>query len=94
MLDLSPTFGHEQKRVRPCVVVSDSEIVGDQKFPLVCVIPITRTSGQGGLYPPLAPGSSGLRKPSFALVDQLRSVDKRRIRQVFGRIDRTEMETN
>jgi len=39
-------------------------------------MPITGTPGEGPLYPPLAPGASGLRKPSFALVDQLRSVDK------------------
>ena len=55
-----------------------------QRFPLVCVIPITGTGGDGLLYPPLAPGRSGLAKPSFALIDHLRAVDKRRIRRVFG----------
>ena len=42
-------------------------------------------------FPPLAPGESGLTKKSFALIDQLRSIDKRRIRRVFGELTREEM---
>jgi mRNA interferase MazF len=72
-------------------VVSDTEIVSDQRFPLVCVVPVTGTPGEGLLYPPLAPGQSGLAKKSFALIDQLRSLDKRRIRRVFGELARDEI---
>ena len=91
LIELDPTVGHEQHGVRPCVVVSDPEIVRDQRFPLVCVVPVTGTGGEGLLYPPLAPGPSGLAKRSFALIDQLRSIDKRRIRRVFGELPREEM---
>jgi mRNA interferase MazF len=80
---LNPTVGHEQQGVRPCVVVSDPDVIGDQRFPLVCVVPVTGTAGEGLLYPALTPGQSGLAKKSFALIDQLRSVDKRRIRRVY-----------
>jgi len=69
------------------MVVSDPEVTEDQRFPLV-----TGTAGEGALYPPLAPGRSGLTKPSFALIDQLRSIDKRRVRRVFGRITSAELE--
>jgi len=86
VVELDPTVGHEQRGVRPCVVVSDPDIIGDQRFPLVCVVPITGTHGEGLLYPPLSPGKSGLAKESFALIDHLRSVDKRRIRRVFGEL--------
>ena len=41
---------------------------------------------EGLLYPPLAPGKSGLAKKSFALLDHLRSVDKRRVRSVYGEL--------
>jgi mRNA interferase MazF len=84
LVDLDPAQGHEQRGTRPCVVVSDPDIIAAQRFPLVCVVPITGAPGVGPLYPALAPGKSGLTKPSFALIDQLRSVDKRRIRRVFG----------
>jgi len=86
VVDLDPTKGHEQRGVRPCILVSDPDIIGDQRFPLICVVPVTGTAGEGLLYPPLAPGKSGLAKKSFALIDQLRSIDKRRVRGVFGEL--------
>jgi mRNA interferase MazF len=86
VVDLDPTVGHEQRGVRPCIVVSDPDITADQRFPLVCVVPITGTLGEGLLYPPLEPGKSGLAKRSFALIDHLRSIDKRRVRRVFGEL--------
>jgi mRNA interferase MazF len=91
VVGLDPTIGHEQRGVRPCVIVSDQDVIGDRRFRLVCVVPVTGTPGDGLLYPPLAPGQSGLAKRSFALIDQLRSVDKRRIRRVFGELSREEM---
>jgi mRNA interferase MazF len=93
VVELDPTLGHEQHGVRPCIVVSDPDVVSDQRFPLVCVVPVTGTPGEGLLYPPLAPGQSGLAKKSFALIDHLRSVDKRRVRRMFGELARLEMAT-
>lgn len=91
LVELDPTVGHEQRGVRPCVVVSDPEVISDQRFPLVCVVPITGTPGEGLLYPPLTPGKSGLSKESFALIDHLRSIDKRRVRRVFGELAREDI---
>jgi mRNA interferase MazF len=73
-------------------VVSDPDVIGDQRFPLVCVVPVTGTAGEGLLYPALAPGPSGLAKKSFALIDHLRSIEKRRIRRAFGEIPQEEMD--
>lgn len=50
----------------------------DQRLPLIAVVPVTGTPGEGALYPQLSPGASGLTKASYALIDQLRSIDKRR----------------
>lgn len=91
VVEVDPTVGHEPRGVRPCIIVSDPDVIGDQRFPLVCVAPVTGTSGEGLLYPPLAPGKSGLAKRSFALIDHLRSVDKRRVRSVFGELSREEI---
>jgi mRNA interferase MazF len=93
VVELDPTLGHEQRGMRPCVVVSDPAVNADQRFPLVAVVPVTGTPGEGALYPELAPGPSGLTKRSFALVDQVRSVDKRRIRRFFGRIAEEELDS-
>jgi mRNA interferase MazF len=63
----------------------------DQRFPLIAVVPVTGTAGVGALYPALATGSGGLTKPSFALVDHIRSIDKRRIRRMFGQVSPSEL---
>ena len=91
LLGLDPTLGHEQRGTRPCVLVSDPSVVVDQKYPMICVVPITRTAGQGALYPMLSPGRSGLRESSFALIDQLRSVDKRRVVRIYGSVTTVEL---
>jgi mRNA-degrading endonuclease toxin of MazEF toxin-antitoxin module len=67
-------------------MVSDPEVIADQRFSMVCVVPVTKTRGEGALYPPIEAGSGGLRTRSFALVDQILSVDKRRIVRAYGRI--------
>jgi len=91
LVELDPTVGHEQRGVRPCVVVSDPSVNADQRFPLIAVVPVTGIAGVGALYPAIAPGSSGLAKPSFALVDHIRSIDKRRIRRMFGQVSPGEL---
>jgi mRNA interferase MazF len=92
LVTLDPTVGHEQRGRRPCVIVSDPDVTADQRFGLVAVVPVSGAGGEGALYPALAPGRSGLRKKSFALVDQIRSVDKRRVDRIFGRIPREELD--
>jgi mRNA interferase MazF len=91
LVELDPTVGHEQRGVRPCMAVSDPAVNADPRFPLIAVVPITGTPGEGALYPELSAGSSGLRKASYALVDHIRSVDKRRIRRIFGRVTKPEL---
>ena len=91
VVELDPTIGHEQHGIRPCIIVSDPDVIGDQRFHLVGVVPVTGTPGEGILYPALEPGKSGLSRRSFALIDHLRSIDKRRIRRVFGEIARDEI---
>jgi mRNA interferase MazF len=91
LVELDPTVGHEQRGIRPGVVVSDPAVNVDQRFALIAIVPVTGTAGIGALYPELAPGSSGLTKTSYALIDHLRSIDKRRIRKVFGQLAQTEL---
>jgi mRNA interferase MazF len=91
LVELDPTVGHEQRGVRPCIAVSDPAVNADQRFPLIAVVPVTGTPGEGALYPELSAGRSGLTKRSYALIDHLRSIDKRRIRRIFGLIKKDEL---
>jgi mRNA interferase MazF len=91
LVELDPTVGHEQRGVRPCIAVSDPAVNLDRRFPLIAVVPVTGTPGEGALYPELSAGTSGLTKTSYALIDHLRSIDKRRIRRVFGLVAKGEL---
>ena len=91
LVSLDPTRGHEQRGVRPCILITDPEVIEDQRFPMVCVVLLTTTPVEGALYPSLDPGSGGLRTRSFALVDQVRSIDKRRISKIFGQVSGEEL---
>lgn len=84
VIDLVPALGHEQRGIRPCVVVSDHLLIEWQRFPLIDVIPLTSTPMSGWLYPRCTSESTGLRLPSVALVDQVRSVSRRRMRGSLG----------
>ena len=50
LVELDPTLGHEQRGVRPCIAVSDPVINADQRFPLIAVVPVTGTPGEGALF--------------------------------------------
>ena len=91
LVELDPAVGHEQRGFRPCIAVSDPVVNADQRFPLIAVVPVTGTPGKGALYPQLAPGLSGLTRTSYALIDHLRSIDKGRIRRIFGPVSSGEL---
>lgn len=93
LVELDPTVGHEQRGVRPCIAVSDPAVNSDQRFPLIAVVPVTGTSGEGALYPALSAGTSGLTRTAYALVDHVRSIDKRRVRRIFGQLSSIELAT-
>ena len=93
LVDLDPARGHEQRSTRTCVVVSDPVVSGDQKYPLVGVVPLTGTQGRGALYPRIPVGAGGLRKESWALTDQVRSIDKRRVVAAYRVLDPASMKS-
>lgn len=92
LVQRDPTVGHEQRGIRPCIVVSSSEVIDAQRFPLIAVVPLTTTPGVGVLYPPLNPGAEGLNRRSYAMIDKARTIDKRRIYRVFGTIRPEELD--
>lgn len=93
MVRLDPVRGHEQAGQRPCIVMSSDEIVQDQRFPLIAIVPLTRTPGRGILYPRISSGTGELTSDSYALTDQVRSIDKRRVIRHLGELDEHQMET-
>jgi mRNA interferase MazF len=92
LLILLPTHappGHEQEGVRPAIVVGLPERAGQPRFSTLLVIPLTTQEGTWSkkaprLYPRLRGGAGGLPRPSIALLDQVRSIDARRVSSYLG----------
>ena len=85
---LDPGRGAEMPKTRPCVVVSRD--VANQVSQTVTVIPLSPVKGKAGerLIQPLLPArESRLPKDSRALCDQVRTIDKSRIRSGAGVLD-------
>ena len=78
VVDLDPTRGHEQAKVRPCIVVSDDRF-NRSGSGLVVVVPLTSVSRDVPWHVFVAPGDGGVRQDSWAMVDQLRTVSRERL---------------
>ena len=87
--DLNPVFGSEQGGYRPVLIIQNNR--GNQHSPTVIVAAIT--SQPKTKLPTHVPinGISGLEKESFVLLEQIRTVDKRRLDDYVGRLNREQM---
>ena len=85
--DLSPVVGSEQGGVRPVLIVQND--TGNRHSPTVIAAAITSQTGKARLptHISVAPLSCGLTKESVILLEQVRTLDKRRLREKMGRLD-------
>ena len=85
---LDPARGAEVPKTRPCVVVSRD--IGNQVSRTATVVPLSSVKGRVAerlIQPILRATESRLPKDSRALCDQVRTIDKGRIRSVVGVLD-------
>lgn len=90
--DLSPVVGSEQGGVRPVLVVQND--VGNKFSPTVIIAAITSQINKSKLPTHIEIGADdyGLAKDSVILTEQIRTIDKRRLRERIGRLDDELME--
>ncbi len=85
--DLSPVVGSEQGGMRPVLIVQND--VGNRYSPTVIAAAITSQINKARLptHIELAANSFGLSKDSVVLLEQIRTIDKRRLREKMGTVD-------
>lgn len=85
--DLSPVVGSEQGGVRPVLIVQND--TGNKHSPTVIAAAITSQTGKAKLptHIELAAWQYGLPKDSVVLLEQIRTLDKKRLREYMGRLD-------
>ncbi len=82
LINLDPTIGHEIKKTRPCLVISPDEM--NEYISTVIVAPMTT---KGRQYPTRVPCSFQGKKGQIVL-DQIRTVDKKRLVKRLGSISK------
>ena len=90
--DLSPVVGSEQGGMRPVLIVQND--VGNRYSPTVIAAAITSQQNKARLptHIDLAANTCGLSKDSVVLLEQIRTLDKRRLRDRMGCLDPNSMQ--
>ena len=85
--DLSPVVGSEQGGVRPVLIVQND--TGNKHSPTVIAAAITSQTGKARLPTHISQSahSFGLPKDSVVLLEQIRTLDKKRLLEHMGRVD-------
>ena len=89
--DLSPVVGSEQGGMRPVLIVQND--TGNKHSPTVIAAAITSQAGKARLptHIELAAQGYGLSRDSVILLEQIRTIDKSRLRERMGKLDEATM---
>ena len=89
--DLSPVVGSEQGGMRPVLIIQND--TGNRHSPTVIAAASTSQTGKANLptHVSLAARSCGLTRDSVILLEQVRTLDKSRLRERMGRLDEPAM---
>ena len=84
--DLSPVVGSEQGGVRPVLIIQND--VGNKYSPTVIVAAITSQINKAKMptHIELSANEYGLSKDSVVLMEKIRTVDKRRLKEKIGHV--------
>ena len=90
--DLSPVVGSEQGGVRPVLIVQND--VGNRHSPTVIAAAITSKQDKTNLptHIGIKAGTGGLTRDSVVLLEQVRTLDKKRLREKMGHVEENVME--
>tara|TARA_R100000789_G_scaffold99649_1_gene106791 strand:- start:3 stop:326 length:324 start_codon:yes stop_codon:yes gene_type:complete len=85
LVNLDPTIGSEIKKTRPCVIISPNEM--NKYLNTIVVAPMTTNMRK---YPTRVPVEHN-GKRGMITIDQIRSIDKKRIIRVFDKLTKSEI---
>ncbi len=90
--DLSPVVGSEQGGIRPVLIVQND--VGNKYSPTVIAAAITSQKYKNSLPTHIRVNADGcgLAKDSIVLLEQVRTIDKRRLKERMGNLDDVDMD--
>ena len=87
--DLEPVIGSEQGGERPVIILQNNK--GNRFSPTVIIAPLTTKIIKKSIPVHAKVNAEGLRSTSLVLLEQIRTIDKQRIRQYIGAVSADEM---
>ena len=86
--DLDPVVGSEQGGIRPVLIIQND--LGNRFSPTVIVLPLTSSLNKAPLktHVPVRPPLGGLKRPSLILCEQVRTLEKKRLKSRLGLLPR------
>ncbi len=89
--DLSPVVGSEQGGIRPVLIVQND--IGNRYSPTVIAAAITSQKDKNDLPTHIKVSASGcgLQRDSIVLLEQVRTIDKKRLKERMGSLDNGSM---
>ncbi len=86
LVNFDPTIGHEVKKARPAVVITNN--INNEYSPVLTVIPLSGNISRVYPFEVLVSAGSGLDKDSKVMVNQIRTVDKKRLIKKISSVSR------
>lgn len=89
--DLTPVVGSEQGGVRPVLIIQNN--IGNRHSPTVIVAAITTSRSKPHLPTHVSLSAvCGLRQDSMVLLEQVRTIDRSRLREYIGRLNPSQLQ--
>ncbi len=86
LINLDPTIGHEIKKTRPCLIISPNEM--NSTIQTLIIAPMTTKSHA---YPTRV-AIKFEKKDGWIVLDQIRTIDRKRVIKKLGKVKQTEIE--
>jgi mRNA interferase MazF len=89
LVNFNPTQGSEQRGIRPALIIQND--VGNEVSPVTIVAAISSVTKTYPINVEIKPSESGLEKDSVVKLNQIRTIDKKRLIKRLGKLDSSKM---
>jgi len=89
LVNFNPAQGSEQRGIRPALIIQND--VGNEVSPVTIVAAISSVTKTYPINVEIKPSESGLEKDSVVKLNQIRTIDKKRLIKRLGKLDFSKM---
>ena len=84
LVNFDPTIGHEVNKTTPAVIITNN--INNEYSPVLTVIPLSSNTARVYPFEVVLPAGNGLDNESKIMVNQIRTVDKKRLNKKLSTV--------